>query len=207
MTYERKTPTIKEQSKSTIAKSNPAPETPSSVDEESADRSSRVKLSSARSATATRRNPDDLSIPTMIIEYFKKQGYSLRWVAVVDAATKTFSNKRINQFITVGGDLVTAKEIKQLDSSFLQGMVKYDYREEFADDEDESRGSQQGIRKGDLILMKLPLDYTNAKRQDLAQTTQDQINSSKKEYLKRGLEVKDYRTKGGVQQVSGSFFE
>ena len=183
---------------------------PTQVDtlkEDSVDRSSRMNLSTTRSATATRRNPDDLSIPQVIIDYFKKQGYSLRWVTVVDAGTKTFSNRRINQFISVGGDLVTAKDIKQVDSSFLQGMVKYDYREEFADDDDSARGNQQGIRKGDLILMKIPVEYAKAKRQDISDTVNEQLNSSKKEYLKRGLEVNKMKTKTGVQQVSGSFFE
>jgi hypothetical protein len=205
MAYERKFPTPEKKQQTSKAET-PAETTPT-MDTESVDRSSRVSLSTTRSATATRRNPDDLTVPEMITEYFKKQGYSLRWVAVVDAGTKSFTNKRVNQFIAIGGDLVTAKEIKQLDSSFLQGMVKYDYREEFADDEDLSRGSQQGIRKGDLILMKLPLDYINSRRQEISDTVNEQIQSSQKEYLKRGLEVKQYKSKTGVQQVSGSFFD
>ena len=203
MAYERKFPTPKKE----IKKSSETEQPSATSNEETVDRSSRMSLNTTRSATATRRNPDDLAIPQQIAQYFEKQGYALRWVAVVDIGTKSFTNKRVNQFIAIGGDLVTAKEIKQLDSSFLQGMVKYDYREEFADDEDLSRGSQQGIRKGDLILMKLPLDYTKAKRAEIASTVEEQINTTKKEHLKRGLEVKQYKTKSGVQQVSGSFFE
>lgn len=204
MAYERKFPTNKKET--TKGSDTQVTEDTNAVVEERVDRSSRVSSNAVRPVTANRRNPDDLSVPQPIQEYFRKQGYSLRWVSVVDIATKTFSNKRINQFITIGGDLVTAKEIKEVDSSFLQGMVKYDYREEFADEEDEARGHQQGIRKGDLILMKLPMDYINARKQENADTVREQMASSTKEHLKRGLEVKSYRSKSGVQQVSGSFF-
>lgn len=183
------------------------PQVESTTTEDSVDRSSRIKPTKTRSATALRRNPEDLQIPGPIADFFNKQGYSLRWVSVVDNQTKSFSNKRVNQFITIGGDLVTPADIKRVDSSFLQGMVKYDYREEFADDDDSERGNQIGIRKGDLILMKLPLDYIEQRREDNAQMIQDQINSSSKEYLKRGLDVKALKTKKGLQNVSGSFFE
>lgn len=202
MAYERKFPTTNQTSKKSIE-----PTGTESTEEDAVDRSSRISPNTTRSASATRRNPNDLSIPQVIVDYFKKYGYSLRWVSVVDATTKSFSNSRVNHFISIGGDLVTAKDIKAVDSSFLQGMVKYDYREEFADDEDLSRGNQQGIRKGDLVLMKLPMEYVKSLREDNARTVQDQIATTKKDYLKRGLEVKQYKSKSGVQQVNGNFFD
>jgi hypothetical protein len=124
------------------------------------------------------RSPDDISIPKEVEEAFSKQGYSLRWVRIIDPRTRMIDHSRINYFVSNGGLLVTANEIKKVDRSFLGHMLKYTYVEEFADEEETAeRGGQLGLRRGDVVLMKLPREFVDEQRADLAKQNADNMRA------------------------------
>jgi hypothetical protein len=153
------------------------------------------------------RRPNDLSFPEEMKDYFEKEGYFLRWVAVVDAKTKAFSNSRINFYMSLGGDLVTAQDIKNTDPTFLSGMTKYSYQEEWADIEDD-RNSQEGIRKEHLVLMKIPVEYRDYRQEENRSLVSDQLSTAQQEYKKNDdAFVKDFKHGSSHLKVKEGFFK
>jgi hypothetical protein len=132
------------------------------------------------------RNPFDTTIPEAIEQSFRAKGFSLRWVRVLEPTTKMPDHHRVNTFLAIGGSLVTADQIKSIDRGFLSGMVKYQYTEDFADELDaRERGSSSGIRRGDLVLMQLPLEYTEEKRKYNEQLSRERLTSNQRTYKER----------------------
>ena len=154
------------------------------VQEENVSRAPRAARSSQRKKfdRDSFRRPNDLSIPEELKAYFEAEGYFLRWVSVVEPKTKVFTNAKINYYLSMGGDLVTAKEIKEnVDMSFLSGLTKYTYQEEWADDEDE-RNMMDGIRKEHLVLMKIPLEYRDFRQEENRKLVKDQLATAQQDY-------------------------
>lgn len=163
-------------------------------------------------ARAKYRDPNSIEIPQEVAEAFKRQGFKLRWVRIVDSRTKQATNERVNYFLTIGGDIVTPNEIKQLDSSFLTGLTKYDYREDFADEADDERakGGIVGIKKGDLMLMKIPLDYIEDKQANNREMVEEQLTSAQHEYKRNGGEdvfVEKFKHGRARVQIEEGFFK
>lgn len=135
---------------------------------------------------ASFRNPFNTDIPDNVKQAFERAGYSLRWVRVVDPKTKTVDHQRIHNFLSVGGEIVTVSEMKRVDSEFLVGLTKHSFREEFADEEDQkTRGDATGMRKGDLILMKLPLEYIEDKRRYNVEAVEQTLAQKQQSYKDR----------------------
>lgn len=161
---------------------------------------------SVTSIRAAARNRDSLEIPQEITAYYDKMGYTLRWVSTTNSS-KIQSNERINYFIAVGGAIVTPQEVRALDPTFLSGLTPYEYREDFLTDEDRSKGSTLGIKKGTLVLMKLPKEYREMKQQDSEEAVRGLLYSTQREYLRQGGEVKDMKIKSGLVNTGRDFFK
>lgn len=177
--------------------------------EETVDRSPRAARSSNRKKFDRNsfRRPNDLSIPAELDKYMRAEGYYLYWVSVVDAKTKQFTNAKINYYLSVGGDLVTAKEIKEVDASFLSGLTKYAYQEEWADEGDD-RYSMDGIRKEHLVLMKLPLEFGEYKQEQNRKLVKDQLETAQMEYKKNdNAFVEDFKHGSSQLKLKEGFFK
>jgi hypothetical protein len=157
----------------------------SSEEEEVVSRAPRASRDPARRTydRASFRKPHDLSFPEALIKYMEEEGYFLRWAAIVDAKTKQFTNEKLNHYLSLGGELVTAREIKESAPEFLSGLTKYRYEEEWADLEDE-RNSVEGIRKEHLVLIKLPIAYRDFRQEENRRTVEDQLAAAQQEYKK-----------------------
>lgn len=162
-------------------------------------------------ARARARDPNSIEIPLDLERAFKQQGYKLRWVRIVDARTKQSTNERVNFFLTIGGDIVSPQEIKKMDATFLTGLTKYDYREDFADeDDDRGKGSVSGIKKGDLLLMKIPLDYVQERLEANREMVEEQLTAAQHEYKRNGgadVFVDKFKHGRARVQVQEGFFE
>lgn len=153
------------------------------------------------------RRPNDLSIPKELAEFFEKDGYFTRWVSVVDAKTKEYTNARINHFLSLGGDLVTAQEIKSIDPAFLSGLTKHSYREEWAEEGDD-RNSMVGIRKEHLVLMKIPVEYREYKQEENEKLVKDQLATAQQEYKRNDdAFVKDFSHGSTNLKLKEGFFK
>lgn len=162
-------------------------------------------------ARARFKDPNTLDIPKEVSKHFESEGFRLRWVRMVDPATKQATNERINYFLTIGGDIVAPNDIKKLDPTFLTGLTRYEYREDFADeDDDRGRGAISGIKKGDLLLMKLPVDYLDEKQEMNLEMVEEQLTSAQHEYKRNGGEdvfVEKFKHGRARVQVKEGFFE
>lgn len=153
------------------------------------------------------RRQNDLNLPQELKDYYEAEGYFLRWVAVVDAATKEYTNSRVNHFMSMGGDLVTGKEIKSVDPTFLSGLVKYNYQEDWAEDEDD-RYEATGVRKEHLVLMKIPVEYRDYKMEENRRLVNDQLSAAQQEYKKNSdTFVKDFKHGASNLKVKEGFFK
>lgn len=176
--------------------------------EETVDRSPRASRSSDKKTfdRATFRRPNDLKIPEALEKAFEDRGYYLYWVSVVDNKSKSFDNSKLNYYLSIGGDLVTAKEIKDIDRTFLAGLTQYAYREEWADENE--RGDMHGIRKEHLVLIKLPLEYREFKREENRTLVKDQLATAQHEYKqKEDAFVKDFKHGSSNLKLKKGFFE
>lgn len=155
---------------------------------------------------AAARTRDSLEIPQEITEYYDRMGYTLRWVSITNAQ-KMQSNERINYFITVGGSIVTPQEVRALNPAFLSGLTPYEYREDFLLEDDRAKGSMLGIKKGTLVLMKLPKEYREMKIQDSEEAVKGLLYSTQREYLRQGGEVKNIKVQSGLMNTGKDFFK
>lgn len=154
------------------------------------------------------RNPYSTDIPDEIKEAFARKGYSLRWVRVVDAKTKTVDHERIHKFLSIGGEIVTADEMRSIDKNFLVGLTKHTFREEFIDEEEQSaRGSAIGMRKGDLILMKLPMEYIEDKRAYNIEAVEETLKAKQQVYKERTGGTYDINMSSGNVNLGKEFFD
>lgn len=162
-------------------------------------------------ARAGYRDPNSIEIPLEMAKAFEKDGYFLRWVRIVDAGTKQATNERVNYFLTIGGEIVTPQEIKKIAPSFLTGLTKYEYREDFVDeDDDRGRGGAAGIKKGQLMLMKIPLEYRTHKQKENREMVEEQLTAAQHEYKREGgsdVFVEKFKHGQTRVQVKGDFFE
>lgn len=176
--------------------------------EEKVDRAPRASRSSDRRKfdRDSYRRPHDLSFPPELKEAIEAEGDYLYWVAVVDPKTKQFTNARVNHFLSLGGALVTAKDIKDIDPTFLSGLTKYAYREEWAD-EDDTRGDVEAIRKEHLVLMRIPLEYSEFKTEENRKLVSDQLATAQQEYKRNDdAFVKDFKHGSTNLKLKGEFF-
>lgn len=153
-----------------------------------------------------------LEIPKDITEYYKGIGYKLYWANVVDAKTRAFTAERLNYFISVGGSLVTSKELKQINSPYLNGLLKFTFSNEFADEDDDvvdDRKSEfEGVRKGSSVLVKLPLEYSEVKQQMNRETVQQQLDSAKQEHKKNpDAFIKEFKHSKDNVRLRKGFYE
>lgn len=129
---------------------------------------------------AAYRNPYNTEIPKEIEKFFRSRGYTLRWVRVIHPKLKMPDHERVNYFLAIGGQLVTADDIRKIDPTFLANMTKYEYQDDFI--EENNRGSTMGVKRGDLVLMQLPVAYTEEKRKDTERLMREQLRSTQREY-------------------------
>lgn len=156
---------------------------------------------------ASFRRPNDLSFPPALVEFMEADGYYMYWASVVDAKTKQFTNEKVNHYLSLGGQLVTAQEVKSIDPTFLSGLTKYNYQEEWADEDD--RGGLDGIRKEHLVLLKIPVEYRDFRKTENRRTVEDQLAAAQQEYKKSSDDaiVKDFKHGSSNLKLKEGFFE
>ncbi len=155
-------------------------------------------------SNAAYKSPYDLNFDPRVENYFKELGYGLRWVRCTKGGVG--SNERINYYRAVGGELVTPEEVKKIDPAFLAGLTPFRYRDEFFDED--ARDDRVAIQKGDLLLMKIPLEYGEARRQEQMQSLADKLNDTKVRYrTETGGAIKsDFRIGSHSGSTISSFF-
>lgn len=129
-------------------------------------------------ARAAYKSPHDINFAPELVEHFKSQGYTLRWVRCAVSGVGT--NERINYYRSEGGDIVTPEEVRAVDGALLSGMTPYAYRDDMFDSGD--RQQHTAIQKGDLILMKIPVEYTEARIRAQAEELDTKLNGSSERY-------------------------
>lgn len=118
-----------------------------------------------QTSRASYRFADSLDIPENISKFYEEQGFRLYWVRCIDPKTRTFDTARISQKMSVGGAVVTPQEIKLIDPTFLlNGASRFQFSDEFGFGEEDQRTTYTGIRKSDVVLMKIPIEWDNERR-------------------------------------------
>lgn len=121
-------------------------------------------------------------IPEDVKAAFEAKGYATRWVRVI-GSNRMQDHERITYWMDRGGEIVTARELAAINRDFVLPLKKYSYFEEFADDEETSkRGELTGVQRGDLILMKIPLEFIEDKRAELKEMEEQRLGATERRY-------------------------
>lgn len=152
------------------------------------------------------RTANALNFPPEMLAKYRNAGWDLRWALCVDYKTRQFTNARINELMQRGAEIVSPNEIKKLDPNFLIGLTNYDFREDFADDDDRARGSMQAVRKDDLILMRIPLAHLEQQAAMNKRLVGEQLASSQRQAREDGLDILVNKHGSSHVKVQDGFF-
>ena len=149
----------------------------------------RTQRKTSRVSRANYRAMGTLQIPEAIEAFYKEKGYKLRWVRCIDPKTRGFDNANLAYILDIGGDIISPKELRQIDPSFMAGLTRFDFTDDMAFEEDEKRDAT-GVRYTDVVLMKLPLEYLEERQAAIDEQTQAQLESAFQHTKKAGGKVK-----------------
>jgi len=174
-------------------------------------RSTTTKERAVRTAErATYRAPGSLEIPDSIKKHFKGLGYDLFWVRCIDPKTRMFDTSRVSSKMSIGGSVVTPTEIREVEPSFLQGgFSRFQFSDDFGFDEGDDRQQFTGIRKDDVVLMKIPSDWVEERQQHKNALAADSLAALPNKVRTDGGSVKkmEFGSAGVRVNKGDSFFE
>lgn len=149
----------------------------------------RAQRKTERVSRANYRAMGSLQIPEQLEAYYKEKGFKLRWVRCKEPKLRQFDNSKISFMLDIGGEFVSPKEVRAIAPSFMAGLTRYDFTDDMAFEEEEKRDAT-GVQYMDVVLMKIPMDYLEERREAIDEQTQAQLKSAFQHTKKAGGKVK-----------------
>lgn len=111
------------------------------------------------------KDPNQLDVPESVVEYFKGEGYGLRWIRVIDPETKKPDSKNVYDRQREGYEFVRAEEVPSWEYAPSLDIGKWG----------------DLIVIGDLALAKLPLEIDRDRKRKMREKTQAISNAIEQE--------------------------